>query len=311
MNKVTTIFKTITTIIGLFSCLFFSAIALYFISQGYRPGDCVTIPVVGIEIPLCRPDASATHPEEPTQIAPVVNTANPSILPTDTVQPANIAPTAISNHLCVPTQYQDLGNSWTVGLFPPTTQGSVTIFSHCPPSNTIQYNEFAVDDKLIKVEKVCSDSTTDITNMFTEFTVQGELLPHYKSELIDVGADCRVNFHAQDIYGGNSGVIIMSAQPSVEIQAPENVNVFDNSVGRVYILGYTSENIEYQTMMKECNNCPAVYITSLNELPDDWYHYSFHVGSPTDHFPDGCRTKQDLINLGVTRVMMTNWTSCP
>jgi hypothetical protein len=92
---------------------------------------------------------------------------------------------------------------------------------------------------------------------------------------------------------------------------PNQGNLFDNSAGRVYILGYTSQDISVQIQLKECNNCPTVYINSLDELPDNWYHYSYHVSSPTANLPDGCRTKQELINLGVNRVMMNNWQSCP
>lgn len=113
----------------------------------------------------------------------------------------------------------ELGIGWTSPpVFVLATNGAVRTFSHCPPSTTIQYDAIAVDDKLYKVELVCSDGTEDIRSLFDLFYVEGEKLVHYKSAVIDLGADCRIDFTVQDTEGGNVGLMIKGS--SVPKTAP-------------------------------------------------------------------------------------------
>lgn len=80
-----------------------------------------------------------------------------------------------------------------------------------------------------------------------------------------------------------------------------------------YILGYTEKDLAAKQILAVCKepSCYVIFIQSLDELPNDWYHITGNVASATENLPDGCRTKQDLINLKVIYMQANNYTPCP
>jgi len=115
---------------------------------------------------------------------------------------------------CLQSPYTSLGNGWTSNaMFLPTKKGAIKTFSHCPPETTIQYNSIAVDDELIQVILVCDDNTKDITNQFTQFSVENELLPFWRSSRIQLKQNCRIDFVVRDTKGENIGMMIKRSKP--------------------------------------------------------------------------------------------------
>lgn len=116
------------------------------------------------------------------------------------------------SRVCVASPNTELGIGWTSPpMFVSTSNGATRTFSHCPPSTKVQYDSIAVDDELSKVERVCSNGTEEIQSLFEPFYLEGEKLVHYKSAVIDLGADCRVDFTIQDNDGSNVGLMIKSS----------------------------------------------------------------------------------------------------
>lgn len=154
--------------------------------------------------------------------APLPTHTSVPLQPTHTPVPQPIATAVIieqpisssSNHTCVPSEYTFLGDSWvSAATFIPTIQGETKIFSHCPPSASVQYNSIAIDDEISRVERVCSQSKSDITHFFESYSETNELLPHYRSSSIDLTPDCRIDFVIKDITGVNIGLMIKSSGP--------------------------------------------------------------------------------------------------
>ncbi len=155
-----------------------------------------------------------------TQITEIA--INPtSIRSTDTSQPnaiqagllpANTPPP--SRNSCLATEYTFLGDGWvSQAMFIPTQAGAFRIFSHCPPMTTIQYDSISVDDEIQKVELVCRNSTTDITSLFQPFSVEGELLLHWRSSRITLESECRIDFTIKDNAGVNIGLQLKKSEP--------------------------------------------------------------------------------------------------
>jgi len=80
---------------------------------------------------------------------------------------------------------------------------------------------------------------------------------------------------------------------------------------KLYVLGYTENDLAVRQASENCKDCKVIYLTSLNELPDNWTHHAFNLASPSANLADGCRSKQELINLGVTLMVANNYTPCP
>lgn len=80
-----------------------------------------------------------------------------------------------------------------------------------------------------------------------------------------------------------------------------------------YILGYTENDLAARQILAICKepSCRVIFIKSLDELPNDWYHLTGNVASTKENLPDGCRTKQELINSQVTYMQANNYTPCP
>jgi len=115
---------------------------------------------------------------------------------------------------CLATEHTFLGDGWvSQPVFRPTAAGASHIFSHCPPMTTIQYDSIAVDDEVQKVELVCHSSTTDITSLFEPFSVEGELLLHWRSSRITLESGCRIDFTIRDRAGVQVGLQIKKSQP--------------------------------------------------------------------------------------------------
>ena len=119
-----------------------------------------------------------------------------------------------SQNSCLATEHTFLGNGWvSQAVFILTQSGASRIFSHCPPMTTIQYNSMSVDDEIQKVELVCRNSLTDITGFFQPFSVEGELLLHWRSSRITLESECRIDFTIKDSAGVNIGLQIKKSEP--------------------------------------------------------------------------------------------------
>jgi len=79
---------------------------------------------------------------------------------------------------------------------------------------------------------------------------------------------------------------------------------------KLYVLGYSSNDLAVLQAIANCNTCQVIYLSSVNDLPEDWKHHTFNIASPTENLSDGCRTKQDLIRLGVALMVANNYTPC-
>lgn len=91
-----------------------------------------------------------------------------------------------------------------------TLTGKVKVFAHCPLFSHIKYINVTPDDELTKVELVCPNSSTDITNLFSKVDIAGEQLPHFSSQSIYLPSNCRIDFIVKDTRGGNIGIDIQA-----------------------------------------------------------------------------------------------------
>lgn len=142
-------------------------------------------------------DIGCPNPSEPM---PVITTQAPI--------------SVVTTHKCIASVYTSIGDDWvSPGVFLPVERPKEhKIFSHCPPGNSIQYNAIVVDDDIKKVELVCSNSVTDITGLFTKYRLPDQILDYYKSQRIETGADCRIDFTVADTLGVNIGLMIKSSE---------------------------------------------------------------------------------------------------
>lgn len=103
----------------------------------------------------------------------------------------------------------------------------------------------------------------------------------------------------------------ITSAPIVIPQATSTSQVVNtNTSASLYVFGYTSSDLAVTQASSNCANCKIIFLTSLNELPDDWNRHSFNLASPSANLPDGCRTKQELVSLGVTLMIANNYTPC-
>lgn len=98
-----------------------------------------------------------------------------------------------------------------------------------------------------------------------------------------------------------------------DIPTKPNASSQNVSVAEQYILGYAEKDLAAKPILETCKepNCYIKFISSVDDLPDDWYHLTGNVVSATANLPDGCRTKQDLANLQVIYMVANNYTPCP
>lgn len=99
--------------------------------------------------------------------------------------------------------------------------------------------------------------------------------------------------------------------PAIVPQASATSQVTNpDTSAKLYVLGYSPTDLAVVQASSNCTNCEIIFLSSLSELPDEWNHQSFNLASPTANLSDGCRTKQELINLGVTLMVANNYTPC-
>ena len=118
---------------------------------------------------------------------------------------------------------------------------------------------------------------------------------------------------------GGETQVSMASTISAPIVVPTTNNTSNQGasnskwVAEHYILGYTEMDLAAKPILETCKepNCYIRFIKSLDELPDDWYHLTGNAASATANLPDGCRTKQDLVNLQVIYMVANNYTPCP
>jgi len=109
------------------------------------------------------------------------------------------------------SEYPSLGSNWTAFFEDDiSTSGLVYTLSHYPLSS-IRYIDVTVDDELEHVELVCHDTQKDIRELFSPLIIEGEVLPHYQSERIEVQPGCRIDFTIKDILGVKISIKIISS----------------------------------------------------------------------------------------------------
>gem|GEM_PF-4210971 len=165
------------------------------------PTQILTPALTSITSVVAAPSPKFAAP--PTLIPHIDFTSTPSPQPPSQLLPTN-TPTAQSlAHSCIKSEYSSLGNGWTSPeLFSRyTVKGETRIYSHCPPSSSIQYTSIVADDLIVDVIRVCSQSSNSVHSLFKPFTVEGELLQYYRSSQIDLKPDCRIDFVVQDDNG--------------------------------------------------------------------------------------------------------------
>jgi hypothetical protein len=52
------------------------------------------------------------------------------------------------------------------------------------------------------------------------------------------------------------------------------------------------------------------YIDDPEDMPDDQPYYTYNVKAGDEELPDACRTKYELIGMGVTHMIANNYTPC-
>ena len=98
--------------------------------------------------------------------------------------------------------------------------------------------------------------------------------------------------------------------PYVSTQSPLPIPG-NTLVGTYYFLGYDQNDLAYKATVADCSDCNVVFLTNAYDLPDDWRQYTANVASASANLSDGCRTKEELINLSVLYMTANNWTPCP
>jgi serine/threonine protein kinase len=82
--------------------------------------------------------------------------------------------------------------------------------------------------------------------------------------------------------------------------------------GKMLVLGYTPDSQTYQESAQACRQpCSVVVLKSLDDLPDEWLIYTYHVASSTMNLGTVCRTKAQLKALKVIKMIANDWTNCP
>jgi len=82
------------------------------------------------------------------------------------------------------------------------------IYSHFI-SGKIKYTRISADDDIDKIELVCTDSISDITEMFFDIPKpEGDKFPNYASETINIPSNCRIDFHVVDTIGLGTGITV-------------------------------------------------------------------------------------------------------
>ena len=108
-----------------------------------------------------------------------------------------------------------LGVSFTPpAVFPSANLNEMRVFSHCPQSGLIRYEQIAVDDELAKVLKVCGATTEDVTWQCEPYWIDGDVLQQYRSQSITLEPGCRIDFYVRDLYGEKLGLHIRKASSS-------------------------------------------------------------------------------------------------
>jgi len=172
------------------------------------------------------------------------------------------------------------------------------------------------------------DSKNDTGIKIAIITVVGAIV----AAIITVSGNYNVEKMRQDVELTKIALSIQSTQMVLQIVASPPTETFlptmtvtsivvpqanltsqvvnSNTSANLYVLGYTSSDLAVVQASSNCTDCKIIFLSSLNELPDDWNHHSFNLASPTANLSDGCRTKQELINLGVTLMIANNYTPC-
>lgn len=137
---------------------------------------------------------------QPT-IAPIATSI--PIQPTQVVEPTQVV---VLNPPPLPSNYISLGNSLQ-GRTNSQASGS-QVYSHLI-SGKIRYTRISVDDDLGKIELVCTDSITDISNLFSRIPKpEGDIFPNYESQPINILGNCRIDFTVTNSLGGGTGITI-------------------------------------------------------------------------------------------------------
>ena len=83
------------------------------------------------------------------------------------------------------------------------------------------------------------------------------------------------------------------------------------SESNLIVFGYTASDLAVQQAIANCTSCSVIYLSSLEDISDDWKHYTHNIATASANLSDGCRTKQELVELNVTFMIANNYTPCP
>ncbi len=81
------------------------------------------------------------------------------------------------------------------------------------------------------------------------------------------------------------------------------------------VVGYPPGHGAITDSLRECPNCFVAYFNTIKDLPDSWFHYSGHIGSPTRNISEGgkndrCYSKQELLDMGATTLVGFDYVFC-
>ncbi len=153
----------------------------------------------------------------PTQITSLVVTESPTQpiftveVPPPTSQQIIIAPTFTPSvpPPPLPEGYISIGRHYS-GMVNSSGKAGDQVYSHFI-SGKIKYTRATADDDIGKIELVCTDKTIDITEKFYPIPIpEGELFPHYASEVLEISSNCRIDFHVVDTLGVATGITVNS-----------------------------------------------------------------------------------------------------
>jgi hypothetical protein len=218
MSDIIKIIRTLLSLASILSCLFFAGIAGLLLYNGYHLGDCLNIPVAGIEIPVCRPTpAPILQPTQAVILQPAENVVSPIIVITATSLPQQPIPTAVIviqpsaapalPPPSLPAGYISVGSYYS-GRVNSNGQVGNQMYSHFI-SGKVKYTRISADDDVAKVEMVCTDNIIDITSRFFPIPKpEGEIFPNYASEVLEIPSNCRIDFFVVDTIGLGTGITV-------------------------------------------------------------------------------------------------------
>ena len=183
----------------------------------------VCVAIVGLGLPFMQEYAKQYFATSTPYVIVVTPTqANSAVVPEPLVQPVYTAgvsqptpeqvvviPTSAPSVLppSLPEGYISIGKYYSGMVNSGGTAGN-QVYSHFI-TGKIKYTRVTADDDIDKIELVCTDNIMDITAKFYPIPIpEGELFPHYASEVLEIPTNCRVDFYVVDTVGVATGITV-------------------------------------------------------------------------------------------------------